>query len=174
MLIRPYEPRVLVYGTLKQGFSNHSIIKPYVKSVEAVTIPGEMWEVLNRAFPVVKIPTKNIILMGSQNIERDLAKAEEQFSVRPKSYPDAFLEPYVHPAPDNRTIKGELMTIDRPLQALERLDFLEGFRPTGGLYIRAMTWVETQEGWTPTWVYLDCYTLKRGEQILKGEWEVRI
>ncbi|MDR1871654.1 MAG: gamma-glutamylcyclotransferase [Deltaproteobacteria bacterium] len=166
MSVKEYAPRVFVYGTLKRGFPNYDILKPYSLSAEKAVLPGLMWAAGGGYFPVVEIPLNNILLFGQSNVAEDLVTVERQ------AVSNLFPEPKVETDLTGGlgVIKGELVTLANPVSALKRLDRLEGFDPGGqSFYARALTWVKTGQSYAVAWIYLN-ESVTKGSAIPTGDW----
>jgi gamma-glutamylcyclotransferase (GGCT)/AIG2-like uncharacterized protein YtfP len=136
---RPPEPEshgelgVFVYGTLKEGFKNHS----HFCRGATETHPAVVWGRLHLwapTIPILAVPPDHVLHHGTPDLESDLA-TERRIGQTP---PPASLF-----APERmgtwRRIHGELIVFPDPVRRLKILDALEGFRPrTRDYYARAL------------------------------------
>ncbi len=118
---------LFVYGTLQRGSWNHAPYCSEAISIEPATVRGRLYE-LGSGIPVLEVPAKDIVGVGSSDILGDLAMQRrlEAESVR-------------HPKCDGEDwqwIEGELIVLPRPEVTVPPVDRLEGFRPRGVCFYR--------------------------------------
>ena len=118
---------MVAYGTLKRGYWNHEPYCSEAISIEPVTVRGRLYE-LGSGIPVLEVPGKDIVGVGSSDILGDLALQQRMTS-----------EPITHPecgGEDWQWIEGELVTLPDPVRTMPPIDRLEGFRPRGVCFYR--------------------------------------
>ncbi len=118
---------MVVYGTLKLGYWNHAPYCSEALSIEPATVRGRLYE-LGSGIPVLEVPAKDIIAVGSADIVADLALQQRLTS-----------EAVRHPECDDEDwqwIEGELVTLPDPVRTMPPIDRLEGFRPRGKSFYR--------------------------------------
>ena len=142
--------QVFVYGTLKQGLSNHSPLCDSATSIVPARVWGRLYD-LPAGYPAVVIPDEAIFALGTANPTAD-ALAQNKTDV-----PEVACSPGSScPAGDWDEIWGELVTFPCPEDALPGLDLLEEFmphRPYDSLYQRVLVPATTATGVRPTWIY---------------------
>ena len=152
--------QAFVYGTLRQGGSNHHIVQDLIQSCAPASLAfhGSMYHydpaergALGR-FPY-------LIENGSQRGDSDHDADDADDST----------EQTQQPTTTATVIKGELMTFTDWDLALERLDELEGY-PT--FYYRKVMKVSCRQGrQEQAWVYLmQADQARQGKAIVSGDW----
>jgi len=146
--------KIVVYGTLKQGFWNHEAFCGDAISIEDATVRGRLYE-MPSGIPVLEVPEQDIIAHGSADILGDIAiqrRLEASFPGYLKCSGEGWQE-----------IEGELITLPDPERTLPPIDRLEGFVPNGvSLYRRVLVPVKLHdECITTAWCYVAGATAAR-------------
>ncbi len=115
------------YGTLKKGSWNHAPYCSEALSIEEARVRGRLYE-LGSGIPVLEVPDKDIIAVGSSDILADLAM-QRRLEAEPVRHPECDDE-------DWQWIEGELVTLPDPVRTMPPIDRLEGFRPRGESFYR--------------------------------------
>lgn len=150
---------LFVYGTLKQGFSNHVRFCQNACSICAAGIWGRLYH-LSAGYPALELPASRILAQGSGDPLQDAA-TQSRFA------PPA--SAMSRPNGDWDLIRGELITFPDPENDVPPIDWLEGYIPGDrSLYHRVLTvaWHEIPQ---LTWTYI---APRRPEGIRRriGEW----
>lgn len=147
---------IFVYGTLKAGFQNHA---HYCRGVHCV-VEARTWGRLylwEPGIPILAVPRRHVLLIGSTDIAADLAAAQALEARRPD------LKVRMGPQLRWRRIRGQLLYFADSERRLHILDALEGFTPTTGArgYQRVLLPVRATEpdehgepGVRAAWVYV--------------------
>ncbi len=115
------------YGTLKKGSWNHAPYCSEALSIKEARVRGRLYE-LGSGIPVLEVPAKDIIAVGSSDILADLAMQQ-----RLEAEPPRHLECGEQ---DWQWIEGELIVLPHPEVTVPPIDRLEGFRPRGESFYR--------------------------------------
>jgi len=144
----PATLRLFVYGTLKQGQSNHlRYFGPTAKAIPSA-VRGRLYQ-LPQGYPILIVPVADVLAIGTANYAADLAL--QQAISEPAIAADTALE-----ATDAwPLVQGEIIEFTDAHQRLPRIDTLEGFdASTGqGLYQRVLIWT-VQEPRAAVWTYV--------------------
>jgi gamma-glutamylcyclotransferase (GGCT)/AIG2-like uncharacterized protein YtfP len=135
--------RLFVYGTLKRGGRFHDRYCGGVRSIEAASVRGRVYQ-LPEGYPVLVVPEGAILARGSTDAVADVRRQVTA----------ALAAPEVDP---NWTdVPGELFTFDDPQTRLPRIDELEEFHPDGtSLYLRVLLPVRCASGTSvAAWAYV--------------------
>lgn len=128
--------RLFVYGTLKHGFCNHERFCKGASTIEEATVRGRLYE-LPSGIPVIKVPTSDIIAVGTDDVAHDLL-IQDQNVLPVCAHADQS---------EWSKIRGELMLFDDSDRRLQTIDALEGFAPHSHcLYCRVLLPVYRQDG----------------------------
>ncbi len=118
---------MVAYGTLKKGFWNHEPYCGEAVYIEEARVRGRLYE-LGSGIPVLEVPDKDIIGVGSSDILADLA-TQQRLEAEPVRHPEC-------DGADWQWIEGELIVLPRPEVTVPPVDRLEGFRPRGESFYR--------------------------------------
>ena len=137
--------RVFVYGTLKRGQRNHLRYCSKAVAIETASVTGRLF-FLPAGYPMLQVPPESILALGTNNAAADLAtqllknQAAEQLPPAASDHWDA--------------IEGELISFASDPPALQRLDYLEDYRPgeSRSTYLRAL--VPLLGTSTAAWTYV--------------------
>lgn len=137
---------IFVYGTLKQGQSNHDRFCRTALCIEEAAVRGRLYE-LPSGIPVLQVPDSSIVAVGTADALSDVA-TQERFS-----------ENSVVDTGDEmcwQMIQGELVAFPDPRLSLPPIDRLEGFRPgLPSLYRRVLVPIMLGDHrWVPAWCYV--------------------
>lgn len=139
--------RILVYGTLKQGYWNHDRFCRGALYIEEASVRGRLYELPSR-IPVLQVPEDSLIAVGTSDPLADVA-TQERLSIDLSTDTDC---------DDTRwqMIQGELVTFPDPLLSLPPIDRLEGFQPgLPSMYHRVLVPVMLDDDrWTAAWCYV--------------------
>lgn len=111
---------IFVYGTLKQGRSNHDRFCRTALCIEEAAVRGRLYELSSR-IPVLQVPDSSIVAVGTSDALSDVV-TQERFSD----------ELAIDTGRDEtcwQMIRGELVAFPDPRLSLPPIDRLEGFRP---------------------------------------------
>jgi len=137
--------RIFVYGTLKTGHRNHSLMFGYQERIEC-EIPGKLYV---DGIPYAKIEDTDIYSEASGKIKDDYHLQEKLQKELDNGY-------YWANPDTEHTIHGELYTFPS-WEKIERLDQLEGFSPgrASSLYHRVLSSCYDNNGDERTcWLYI--------------------
>lgn len=135
---------IFVYGTLKQGQTNHDRFCGTALCIEEATAIGRLYE-LPSGIPVLRVPESSILAVGTSDHLADVA-TQEQFSNVAAGCGGTHWQ----------MIEGELVVFTDPRLSLPPIDRLEGFRPgLRSMYRRVLVPVVTNRGVLPAWCYID-------------------
>lgn len=132
--------RVFVYGTLKQGESNHARYCRGATAVEAAAVAGQLYD-LSAGYPMLVVPESAILAHGTadalSDLRTQLGHDAKLLQTPPGNSHSAESPPL---AGDWDWIEGEVVSFDEPMTAIARLDALEGYRPgdPGSYYLRVL------------------------------------
>lgn len=133
---------LFVYGTLKQGFSNHDRhCKTAVKIQKAYTW-GRVYE-LDAGYPALEVSETMIQAYGTSDFKLDAVNRGKRLH-------------FEQPSGDWDMVEGELMYFSQPDIEIPPLDYLEHFNPDGecNLYHRVMLTFKTEDGLVNAWTYV--------------------
>jgi len=155
---------IFVYGTLKQGQSNHDRFCRTALCIEEAAVWGRLYE-LPSGIPVLQVPDNSIIALGTSDALSDVATQERVF------------EGWAVDTGRNKTrwqmIQGELMAFPDPRLSLPPIDRLEGFRPgLPSLYRRVLVPIMLDDDKrVSAWCYVgDERTIRHAAQTRKMCW----
>ena len=136
-----------VYGTLMRGKWNHAPYCGCAVSIEPATVRGRLYE-LGSGIPVLEVPDKDIIGVGSTDILADLV-LQQRLECEPARHSKCDGE-------DWQWIEGELVTLPDPVRTMPPIDRLEGFRPRGESFYRRVLLpvVLASQRVTTAWCYV--------------------
>ncbi|MCB2156144.1 gamma-glutamylcyclotransferase [bacterium] len=144
--------RVAVYGTLRQGHSNHVRFCTGFSAVQEIEIRGRVGE-LRPGIPILSIPLRFNLADGTADATSDLQTQKEIAATVDGS--EEWTERFEQAGNWNR-IPGELFYFADASRRLPPLDGLEGFRPgRNSLYHRVLAPVMTEAGIRVAWLYVD-------------------
>ncbi len=153
--------KLFVYGTLKEGFSNHN--EKYsqgILNIQKAVVQGKLFH-LNEGYPAMEIPRENILAIGTKDYLKDSQKAiEAETKIKYYKEPDNHLN----------TVHGEIITYKNPHIILPLIDELEEFYMNKeSTYQRVLIYAKTPEKIHTAWSYI--YNLKHnGERVYNGNW----
>ncbi len=163
--------KLFVYGTLKQGFSNHEQYCKGVKGVEPGTVTGRIYQ-LKAGYPAIEVPRKSILAHGTSDPASDLAKLQEIDNLlRQNSLPFTAMDCAI--GEKWGVVYGEILSFDTPEEVLPKIDILECFRPgRASLYKRVIVIAMDLKGNpVPVWVYVGDLAMKtRTQRLEDGHW----
>ena len=160
--------KLFIYGTLKSGHRNNSLLPRSPLVVRAV-VRGRLFT--RFGLPFLVLPERLKLAMGSSDYLHDarLCVPVEEPSLSPGSR-SLLHEP-------GGLVSGELATIEDPELWLPDIDRLEGFDPIlpgYGYYHRVLTMVRPLGGgWLTAWTYAvdESHVLSsRLRRVKSGEW----
>lgn len=143
---------LFVYGTLKQGYSNHSAYCSAALSIHPARCWGRLYH-LAAGYPALVIPNEHILLQGTADIAGDLQRQQQLQTGFPQS-PSELTNPG-----DWQWISGELIHLPRPQKLLPPIDELEDFYPEKSNigyiseYQRVLITVQAGQQHHLAWVY---------------------
>ncbi|CAK0780617.1 AIG2 family protein [Gammaproteobacteria bacterium] len=136
--------RLLVYGTLKRGFGNHSRHCRDALDIQTAQVWGRLFE-LPYGYPGLVVDSTSVLATGSHDWDRDVL-LQHQATLTPAAYPE--------PAGDWDWIPGEVMSFANPHQSMPPIDRLEGFTPgQASLYQRVLLLAEVEGVLERVWLY---------------------
>lgn len=129
--------KLFVYGSLKTGECNEAELRPWLGKVVPATTRGTM-ALRPDGYPALSLGQYGVL--GTTDYLQDTQLGQA-------------------PVPDSgHLIRGQLMWLNSPLEAIPRLDEFEGFYPGGpSEYLRVSLSVETENGVEPCWTYIGAY-----------------
>ena len=179
--------RVFVYGSLKQGFTNHDDYCRGALSIEPAAVRGLLFEHPS-GFPVVRVGREDVLAEGTADPATDMAVQRALGSQAPVASAQPgisvaeglsgicpaegrLLNPAI-PVGPWLLVQGELMTFDDPEFRLPALDHLEGFCPDEPtLYRRVLLPVRPAPGLlVVAWVYVLGASSEKLTFLPSGSW----
>lgn len=127
--------RLFVYGSLKTGECNASVLSRWVRKAVPGRTPGRMY-LRPDGYPALWVP--RFCALGTDSYEADAA-----------------LAPAARAQDGHDWVTGEVLTLETPLEVLPRLDDFEGYFPDRpSEYRRVLVEVSADTGWTTAWTYV--------------------
>lgn len=154
---------IFVYGTLKQGQTNHDRFCRTALCIEEAAVCGQLYE-LSSGIPVLQVPDCDIIAVGTSDHLADVATQEH------------FIEDLTAEIADDEArwqmIHGELVVFPDPQSSLPPIDRLEGFRPgLPSMYRRVLVPIMLDDRRTAAWCYVgDERTIQHATPTRKTCW----
>jgi gamma-glutamylcyclotransferase (GGCT)/AIG2-like uncharacterized protein YtfP len=154
--------RLFVYGSLKRGFGNHRRYCRGVRSVEVISIPGQLYR-LPSGYPGLVLRESRILARGTRNLLADL---EAEQGVQRKGVPTGALA-------GERHVRGELLTFADAADRLRAIDSLEEYHPGHkSRYERVLIEIYSRCRQTEVlaWTYVAGPLSPRRRLIANGRW----
>ena len=160
--------KVFVYGSLKVGQSNCIQFCSGYTSVEKAFLKGKMFQFPTSGFPVVTIPDKLILAVGTKNPWEDV-KVQSDFS---DTLMDCDIDALCLADESANEIQGDLFTFADPEIRLPEMDWFEGYRPgRRSYYKRVLTYVcRENRKYDPAWIYIMGEKAEGLVEIPSGIW----
>ncbi len=133
---------LFVYGTLKQGFSNHERHCKTATKIQKAYTWGRVYE-LDAGYPALEIPESSIQARGTRDYKLDAVNRGKHLH-------------FEQPSGDWDLVEGELMYFSQPDIEIPPMDYLEHFNPDGdcNMYDRIMLTFKTEDGFVNAWTYV--------------------
>ena len=131
-----------------RGKWNHAPYCSEALSIEEAKVRGRLYE-LGSGIPVLEVPDKDIMGLGSADILADLAM-QQRLEAEPVRHPECNGE-------DWQWIEGELIILPNPAKTVPPIDQLEGFRPKGMCFYRRVlvpVVISAYRSLTTAWCYV--------------------
>jgi gamma-glutamylcyclotransferase (GGCT)/AIG2-like uncharacterized protein YtfP len=163
------ELRIFVYGTLKQGFSNHERYCRGLLRAEPAYLAGRLFK-LSARVPVMTVADEQVLGRGSADVGADMELQEKLDAILRERENTKGRDTREVPGGSPRRVCGELLYFGDPVTRLPSIDLLEEFRPgRPSTYNRVLASVTLPDGSErAAWVYIAGFDIGKLEEY-KGE-----